>query len=435
MSRVSKTNYSVSKLKAKIAQVHHVNPYSKKRITKATKSKIPELNKLKEIVQDQFDALEDSEINPDLERQYYKLLSDLAQYDQPLEDLDSQLKDLSPNKHSMGMMDFKWDIDCNDTYINAFTLLLGKSKSGKSVLVNNLIYELPQSFDKIVFFMGKDSWKNKCPQTLNYVANRAGMKTQWINTDSDIPPEYSEDPEALTTTNPDGSAVCIFKNTEFGSVYIFDDLYTKPSTHWVVNFMDTIAVMGRHMKINAFICFQGFTKLSSKILDNTTRIFMFNEILGREDLWRKLKIMPPDNLDNVLRDISNGYNTRWYYLDDTELEEYTPYDMKTQQQCIRKMASKLPKSIKDSRIAKERADKQAEMLRLRAELGIPDPDADVSSERDEPKTVMLTDIRDAQKIDPKDWNQTAKIATKESIPRPKTARSTRVQSLRSKYKF
>ena len=139
-------------------------------------------------------------------------------------------------------MKFDWELDCQDTFLNQFTLIIAPSKSGKSFLINQLCYEIPHSFDKICFFMGKVSYENKCPQVLKHVANRAGIKTQWINTDSEVKPEFTDSEDlAYKQLNPDGSSVAIYNDTTYPSIYIFDDLYTKQNDHWVVNFMDTMA--------------------------------------------------------------------------------------------------------------------------------------------------------------------------------------------------
>ena len=128
--------------------------------------------------------------------------------------------------------------------------------------------------------------------------------------------------------------------------------------------------MSRHRKTSCFIAFQGFSRLSNKIIDNSTRIFLFYDILGREDLWKKMKIPPPTNLNQVLKDIEQGTHTRWYYLDDSNLEEYLPYDIASKQQAVNKMKSKLPKAITDERKRKEVEAKQKELQNLEEELGI-----------------------------------------------------------------
>ena len=134
--------------------------------------------------------------------------------------------------------------------------------------------------------------------------------------------------------------------------------------------MDTMACMSRHRKTSCFIAFQGFSRLSNKIIDNATRIFLFYDILGREDLWRKMKIPPPTNLSEILRDIQMGMHTRWYYLDDDSLVEYVPYELSSKQQAINKMRSKLPRAITDEQKRKEVEEKQRQVQQLEQELGL-----------------------------------------------------------------
>jgi len=370
-------------------------------------------NSISNDIQSNINHLQSEESDPELLKQFNRLLNELKEYDKPEESIEDQLADMKIDNKSMGVMDFEWDINKNDTYINSYTLLLAPSKGGKSVLVNQLVFELPQSFDKICFFMGKDSWMNKCPKVLEFIANKAGIKTQWINTDiPDLEIQLSDDPElCYKKLNPDGSSNYVYKNPMYGSVYIFDDLYTCRNQN-IINFIDQMAVMGRHMKVNSFICFQGFTKLSNKIVDNATRIFIHNSFLEREDLWRKLKCPPPDNLSEVISDIHNSYGSRWYYLDDIFLEAYEPYTFANQGQVIDKMKGKLPKNLRNEKIAKEFAEKERQLDRLRQQLKIPDSVESLltngqqfESESKEPKKIMLTDPKDAKEITQKQRSQ------------------------------
>lgn len=252
--------------------------------------------------------------------------------------------------------------------------------------------------------MGKVSYQNKCPQVLKHICNLAGIKTQWINTDSDIKPEFSKsEQQCYENLNDDGSSNFIYDNTDNPSIYIFDDLYTKDSKHWVVNFMDSMACLGRHRKTSCFVAFQGFSRLSNKIVDNSTRIFLYHNILDREDLWRKLKIMPPSNLNEVLEDIKKGLNTRWYFLDDDRLEEYIPFNIVSKQQAVNKMKSKLPRSILDEKKKKEVEEMNKRRIQLENELNIHNDYQEVEKK---PAKIELTDIKDAKKIDNNEYNKT-----------------------------
>ena len=176
--------------------------------------------------------------------------------------------------------------------------------------------------------------------------------------------------------------------------------------------MDTMACMSRHRKTSCFIAFQGFSRLSNKILDNATRIFLYYDILGREDLWRKMKIPPPSNLSEVLRDIQMGMHTRWYYLDDDSLVEYVPYELSSKQQAINKMRSKLPKALSDERKRKEVEEKQRQVQQLEEELGKGIARSeDKRNKRDKSRTYNLLDIKEAVEIKPQDYSKA--INTKE----------------------
>ena len=77
--------------------------------------------------------------------------------------------------------------------------------------------------------------KNKCPQVLKHVANKAGIKTQWINTDSEVRPEFTDsEDDAYKQLNDDGSSVAIYNdaykqlNDDGSSVAIYNDT-TYPS--------------------------------------------------------------------------------------------------------------------------------------------------------------------------------------------------------------
>ena len=406
-------------IKNRLRKLNHKNPYTNKRITRRNERTISQAQAIEKNVNERLAEESDQEKTS----QYYRILKELAEYIQPDQTIDEQLQDLHQNKQSLGIMKFDWDVDCQDTFMNQFTLIIAPSKSGKSFLINQLTYEIPHSFDKICFFMGKASYQNKCPQVLKHVAGLAGIKTQWINTDSEVKPEFSDNPDlCFESLNDDGSSNFIYNNTTYPSIYIFDDLYTKPTDHWVVNFMDTMGCMSRHRKTSCFIAFQGFTKLSNKLVDNATKIFLFYDIIGREDLWRKLKIPPPANLQQVLTDIQYGMHTRWYYLDDDRLVEYVPYDIVSKQQAINKMKSKLPKAITDEKKRKEIEEKNKQLKELEAELGINKEGTPAKKEgkrsspyglhgSSEGRSYRVVDVKDAVEVKPKEYTQ--EINTKE----------------------
>lgn len=398
---ISNIDTTLVHIKNRIRNMKHNNPYTNKTVTRMCKNKLQECEILSNYCQNKINNEEDE----DKMKEYVKLMREIKECTNPIQTIDEQLSDLVPNKTSKGIMDMDWDIDFQDTFMNQFTLIIAPSKSGKSFLINNtLIYEIPHSFDKVIFFMGKVSYQNKCPQILKHVCNLAGIKTQWINTDSDIKPEWSKsEQECFENLNEDGSSKYIYDDTTNPTIMIYDDLYSKPTTHWVVNFMDTMACMGRHRKTSCFVAFQGFSRLSNKIIDNSTRIFLFYQILDREDLFRKLKIMPPTNLNEVLEDIKKGLNTRWYFLDDDRLEEYIPFNIVSKQQAVNKMKSKLPKSILDEKKRKEVEEMNKRRIELEKELNIHNDDQEVQKK---PAKIELTDIKEAKKIDNNEYNRT-----------------------------
>ena len=387
-------------IKNRIRNMKHNNPYTNKTVTRMCKNKLQECEILSNYCQNKINNEEDE----DKMKEYVKLMREIKECTNPIQTIDEQLADLTPNKNSKGVMSFDWDIDFEDTFINQYTLIIAPSKSGKSFLINQLIYEIPHSFDKICFFMGKVSYQNKCPQVLKHICNLAGIKTQWINTDSDIKPDWSKsEQQCYENLNDDGSSNYIYDNTTNPSIYIFDDLYTKDNKHWVVNFMDTMACLGRHRKTSCFVAFQGFSRLSNKIVDNASRIFLYFPIIDRTDIWRKLKIMPPSNLNEVLEEIKKGLNTRWYFIDDDRLEEYIPFNIVSKQQAVNKMTSKLPKSILDEKKKKELEEMNKRRIELENELNIPIEDQTIQKKSTK---IELTDIKDAKKVDNKDYNKT-----------------------------
>lgn len=409
-------------IKNRIRKLNHKNPYTFKRVTRRNPRSIKQAETIENHVKQELNELEtqdNEQIKQEKTSQYYRILRELNDYIQPLQAIEDQLFDLKQNKQSQGINAFEWEIDCQETFINQFTLIIGQSKSGKSTLINSLVYEIPHSFDKICFFMGLQSYKNKCPQILKHVANIAGIKTQWINTDGPEP-DFSSDPVACyENLNDDGSSNFIYNDTTYPTLFIFDDLFTKKSDHWVVQIMRNMAIMSRHSKISCFVAFQGFTHLDNNLIDNVTKIFLFYNILDREDLWRKLKRnSPPTNLNEVLEDIKNGMNSRWYYLDDDMLVEYLPYEFVSKQQTINKMKSKLPKAIVDVEKHKEVEQKNQILRKLENELGLKTKDIYANDSKSN-KNKRLIDIKDAIEIKPKDYTQEFNQSEFKLIQKPK----------------
>ena len=419
---ISNIDTTLVQIKNRIRNMKHNNPYTNKTVTRMCKNKLQECEILSNYCQNKINNEEDE----DKMKEYVKLMREIKECTQPMQTIDEQLADLVPNKNSKGITGMDWDIDFQDTFMNQYTLIIAPSKSGKSYLINQLIFEIPHSFDKVIFFMGRVSYQNKCPQILKHVCNLAGIKTQWINTDTETKPEFSNsEQECFENINEDGSSNYIYGDTTNPTIMILDDLYSKQTSHWSVNFMDSLACMGRHRKTSCFVAFQGFSRLSNKIVDNSTRIFLYSQILERHDLWPKLKRTPPSNLNQVLEDIKKGINTRWYYLDDDMLCEYVPFNIVSKQQAVNKMRSKLPKSILDEKKKKELKEMEERRKELEIELNI--PTAEDQTVQKKPAKIELLDIKDAKKVDNKDYNKTFQEGEHQFIYKGKH------KSLRAKY--
>ena len=419
---ISNIDTTLVQIKNRIRNMRHNNPYTNKTVTRMCKNKLQECEILSNYCQNKINNEEDE----DKMKEYVKLMREIKECTQPMQTIDEQFADLVPNKNSKGITGMDWDIDFQDTFMNQYTLIIAPSKSGKSYLINQLIFEIPHSFDKVIFFMGRVSYQNKCPQILKHVCNLAGIKTQWINTDTETKPEFSNsEQECFENINEDGSSNYIYGDTTNPTIMILDDLYSKQTSHWSVNFMDSLACMGRHRKTSCFVAFQGFSRLSNKIVDNSTRIFLYSQILERHDLWPKLKRTPPSNLNQVLEDIKKGINTRWYYLDDDMLCEYVPFNIVSKQQAVNKMRSKLPKSILDEKKKKELKEMEERRKELEIELNI--PTAEDQTVQKKPAKIELLDIKDAKKVDNKDYNKTFQEGEHQFIYKGKH------KSLRAKY--
>ena len=89
-------------------------------------------------------------------------------------------------------------------------------------------------------------------------------------------------------------------------------------------------------------------------------------------------------------------------MDDESLVEYIPYNILTKQQAIKKMKSKLPKSITNEAARKAVQEKEKIMKELEAQLGIKHDD----EQEEQKKEIRLTDVKDAVKVNLNDRNAT-----------------------------
>lgn len=313
----------------------NINPFSKKINNKLSKTANTFCNKVLKPEENKTKKIKESQKNID------EIKQELEKYDVAVTDVETLLSDLNRSFDSLGPMEFNWN--GRSTFKNEQVLVLGYSKSGKSVLINSLILELDVPFTYVCIFTGKSSYENVSAQCLKGMVEQAGLQFSFFNTDVDKKIEYCEpgltfDDFKKKYTEEDGSVSKIYKNS-FPSLYIFEDLYSKPVDSHIFKFMEDMSIKSRHDKISFFINYQSYTRLSSKILDNLTKLFIHKDFLGRSDLWKKLRINQPANLQEVL---SEPYEeqTRFYYLDDGYLQPYNAYEYLNKNQVIKKMRSK-----------------------------------------------------------------------------------------------
>ena len=314
----------------------NINPFNKKINNKLSKTTNTFCNKILKPEENKTKKIKESQKNID------EIKQSLEKYDIPSVDVETLLSDLNRSYDSLGPNLFSWG--GRQTFQNEQVLVLGYSKSGKSVLINSLILELPVSFTYVCIFTGKSSMENSAAQCLKGMVEQAGLQFSWYNTDVDKPIEYCEenlsfeDYKKKYTEEEEGSVSKIYKNS-FPSVYLFEDLYSKPVDSYIFKFIEDMSIKSRHDKISFFINYQSYTRLSSKILDNLTKTFLHKDFIPKPDLWRKLRINPPANLQEVLAEPYEE-RTRFYYLDDNYLQPYNSYEYLNKNQVIKKMRSK-----------------------------------------------------------------------------------------------
>ena len=313
----------------------NINPFNRKINNKLSKTTNTFCNKILNPQENKTKKIKESQKNID------EIKQSLEKYDVPVTDVETLLSDLNRSFDSLGPNLFSWG--GRTTFKNQQVLVLGYSKSGKSVLINSLILELDVSFTYVCIFTGKSSMENSAAQCLKGMVEQAGLQFSFFNTDVDTTIEYCEEGLSFEEykkkySNEDGSVSKIYKNS-FPSVYLFEDLYSKPVDSHIFKFIEDMSIKSRHDKISFFINYQSYTRLSSKILDNLTKLFIHKDFLPRQDLWKKLRINEPSNLKEVLAEPYEE-QTRFYYLDDGYLQPYNSYEYLNKGQVIKKMRSK-----------------------------------------------------------------------------------------------
>ena len=160
----------------------NINPFNKKINNKLSKTSNIFCNKILNPQENKTKKIKESQQNID------EIKRSLEKYDISSVDVETLLSDLNRSFYSKGPLEFSWG--GNSTFKNEQVLVLGYSKSGKSVLINSLILELPVSFTYVVVFTGKSSYENEACQCLKSMTEQAGLQFSWFNTDTDMPIEY-----------------------------------------------------------------------------------------------------------------------------------------------------------------------------------------------------------------------------------------------------
>lgn len=322
-----------------------LNPFNSKVNTKVSKTTNLFIDKITTPDKNKHKKIQETQKNID------EIKYSLQKYDIPVEDIEEILTDLNRDFDSKGVMAFYEGLG-NKTFMNQQVLVLSQSKGGKSYTTTSLFLELPQSYSLVTIFTGKASYENSAAQALRQMCEDAGVNFAWFNTDIDKPIEYSEENISFEDYKKkyemeDGSVSKIYNNT-FPSCWLFDDLYTKPTDSHIFKYIEDCSIKGRHKKISYFLLYQSYTRLSSKILDNLTKMFIHKDFLGREDLWKKLRIPEPSNLQEVLAE-PYEQQSRFYYLNDDTLLPFNNYSYSSKSQIIKKLKSHLPVGFVDKK--------------------------------------------------------------------------------------
>lgn len=359
-SRKSMNKQPLDKLLYNVHKKMSLNPFNNKVNSKVSKTTETFINKLTDPVKNKAKKI------PETQKSIDEIKHSLEKYDIPVEEVETLLSDLNRDFDSRGVMNFEWGYG-QSTYQNEQILVLGASKSGKSYTINSLILELKQSFSYVCIFTGKSSYNNVACQALKGMCEAAGIHFSWFNTDIDRPIEYAEENISFEDYKKkyemeDNSISKIYDNS-FPSIYILEDLYSKGTDTHIFKFIEDLSIKSRHKKISFFINYQSYTRLSSKILDNLTKIFIHKDFLGREDIWRKLRIPEPINLKEVLTE-PYEQQTRFYYLNDDALIPFNNYSYASKSQVIKKLKNKLPTGFIEKKKKKIYEDKMKEIQQL-----------------------------------------------------------------------
>lgn len=359
-SKKSLNKQPLDKLLYNVHKKMSLNPFNNKVNSKISKTTNLFIDKMTTPDKNKHKKIQDTQKNID------DIKYSLQKYDIPVEDVEEILTDLNRDFDSKGVMAFYEGLG-NKTFMNQQVLVLAMSKGGKSYTTTSLFLELPQSYSLVTIFTGKASYENSAAQALKQMCKDAGINFAWFNTDVDKPIEYSEENISFEDYMKkyeleDGSVSKIYNNP-FPSCWLFDDLYTKPTDSHIFKYIEDCSIKGRHKKISYFLLYQSYTRLSSKILDNLTKLFIHKDFLGREDLWKKLRIPEPSNLKEVLAEPYEE-QSRFYYLDDDQLYPFNNFTYTSKSQIIKKLKSHLPVGFVDKKKKKVYEERMKEIQQL-----------------------------------------------------------------------
>lgn len=156
-------------------------------------------------------------------------------------------------------------IDKQDNSLNL--LILGRQKSGKSVLFCNFIKQIGwQFYDRIIIF---------CPTIKNRNQYRkfSALKNKCKSVDFFFIDKFDID---IVQDIYDS----ISENTKYKTLLVFDDCISstkfQSATHKDANVLNTIASAGRHKKLSYCIISQNNRSVSTTIRDNVDMVFILN---------------------------------------------------------------------------------------------------------------------------------------------------------------
>ena len=163
--------------------------------------------------------------------------------------------------------------------------------------------------------MGPDSYRNKCPQTLKHIADKVGIKTQWINTEQDTQPPFNDDPRmCYEDLNEDGSYTVTTKTTDGVTIrrthydaagkIVFDDKTPVPPKSY--NLPQSQTYKDRLVRIENFL----LRAINEK--DPRQQLHMMKSAFYHLEKILNLKTVEREDVENnlitILKDLSTQYD-------------------------------------------------------------------------------------------------------------------------------